>query len=257
MTFSPARPSCIRRQSYKVHGHTFHTILVEKGTFTMGSDNSKYYDENPAHQVTITADFELSEYPVTQALWQAVMGVEWQETRFKGADRPVECVSWDDAQGFLVQLNKWYRDSGQAAGRLGVFCLPTEAQWEYAARGGLYGKSLSFEYAGGNRMKEVGWYSGNSHDETRPVGRKQPNVLGLYDMSGNVWEWCQDWKGSYSSGSVTDPVGPNSGSFRVYRGGSWDDYADGCRVAYRSDDLPGYRLDYLGFRLAFVPQSGG
>jgi sulfatase modifying factor 1 len=257
MTFSPARPSCIRRQSYKVHGHTFHTILVEKGTFTMGSDNSEYNFEKPAHQVTITADFELSEYPVTQALWQAVMGAEWQETYFKGADRPVENISWDDAQGFLVEMNKWYRDSGQAAGRPGVFCLPTEAQWEYAARGGRYGKSLSFEYAGSNRLEEVGWYRGNSHGETRPVGRKQPNVLGLYDMSGNVWEWCQDWYGSYSSGSVTDPVGPNSGSDRVCRGGSWSFSGGYCRVAGRYYDPPGDRDGSLGFRLAFVPQSGG
>jgi len=258
MTFSPSRPSCIRRHRYEVHGHAFNTIVVERGSFVMGDNGMDW--ASPAHQVTITSDFELSEYLVTQALWQAVMGAEWQETYFKGADRPIECVSWDDAQEFLVEMNKWYWDSGQAAGRPGVFCLPTEAQWEYAARGGRYGKSLSFEYAGGSRVEEVGWYDGNSHGETRPVGRKQPNVLGLYDMSGNVWEWCEDdWHGNYQGAPADERawVDEPRGSIRVCRGGSWLSSADFCRVAYRYYPHPDYRFNYLGFRPAFVPQSGG
>jgi formylglycine-generating enzyme required for sulfatase activity len=185
------------------------------------------------------------------------MGAEWERTAFKGADRPVERVRWDDAQDFFQKLNEWYRGSeGGYENHPGHFCLPTEAQWEYAAWGGRYGYFFVYPFSGSNRLEEVGWYEENSHWETKPVGRKLPNALGLYDMSGNVFEWCADWYGDYSAEPQTDPAGPDSGSLRVCRGGSWDFSAGICRVADRGSAEPDFRDDRLGFRAAFVPQSG-
>jgi formylglycine-generating enzyme required for sulfatase activity len=262
MTFPPPLPSFLLRRTYIINGHTFHTVLVEKGSFGMGDDEYGGYilKPVPAHTVTVATDFELCEYPVTQALWAAVMGEEWPETRFKGPDRPVEMVSWDDAQHFFEVLNGCYAGSEAYRDRPGRFCLPTEAQWEYAARGGRYGKYFNYVYSGGKRLEELGWYWENSHGETQPVGRKLPNALGLYDMSGNVLEWCEDdWHGNYESapddGSAW--VDTPRGSSRVCRGGSWGYGADDCRVAYRYDRHPGSRGSRLGFRAAFVPQSGG
>lgn len=216
-------------------------VLVEGGTFTMGATpeqgSDAYDDEEPAHKVTLDS-FYIGKFPVTQRLWKAVMGSN--PSYFKGGDLPVECVSWDDVQTFLRKLNA-------ATGK--PYRLPTEAEWEYAARGG--NKSQGYKYAGSNDPDLVAWYSGNNDDETtHEVGTRFPNELGIYDMSGNVLEWCQDWSGSYSSSPQTNPKGPNSGSNRVYRGGSWFDDAGYCRVSIRFDGTPGHRDNDLGFRLA-------
>jgi formylglycine-generating enzyme required for sulfatase activity len=216
-------------------------IRVEGGSFMMGSpdnDSEAWNKEKPQHRVTLS-DYYIGETQVTQALWKAVMGDN--PSRWKGDSLPVEEVSWDDCQDFIKQLNKM---TGK------TFRLPTEAEWEYAARGGR--KSQGFKYAGGNGLDKVAWYRENSGMKTHPVKQKSANELGLYDMSGNVWEWCQDWYGDYSSSVQTNPSGPSSGSFRVIRGGSWYFNARRCRVAGRSHSSPGLRSYYFGFRLALV-----
>ena len=214
-------------------------VRVEGGTFTMGATSEQGSDadsdEKPAHQVTLSS-FNIGKYEVTQEEWQAVMGSN--PSGFKGVKHPVENVSWNDCQEFIRKLNSM---TGKH------FRLPTEAEWEYAARGG--NKSRGYKYAGSNDHGSVAWYDGNSGSKTHDVGQKQPNELGLYDMSGNVWEWCQDWKGSYSSGSQTNPTGPSSGSYRVIRGGSWRSSAGYCRVALRSYYTPDNRYIALGLRL--------
>jgi formylglycine-generating enzyme required for sulfatase activity len=220
-------------------GTSFDLIFVEGCTFTMGNDASRYDDEKPAHPVTVP-DFYLGRYPVTQGLWQAVMGEN--PSYFKGMNRPVEQVSWDDTQVFLEKLN-------ELTGK--TYRLPSEAEWDYAARGG--NQSKGFVYAGSNKLKEVGWYYQNSHGETKPVGMKFPNELGLYDMSGNVWEWCADvwhdnYKGAPKDGSAWLEGGEQN--WRVVRGGSWLYYDFYCRVSYRNDYLADFRFNYIGFRFA-------
>jgi formylglycine-generating enzyme required for sulfatase activity len=213
-------------------------VLVQGGTFQMGEKGVA----EPVHAVTLS-DFEIGKYPVTQKLWQEIMGAN--PSHFKGCDDcPVEKVSWDDVQEFLKKLNTRYPGK--------TYRLPTEAEWEYAARGGSLSKG--FVYAGSNDLKEVGWFDENSDYKTHPVGGKKANELGLHDMSGNVWEWCADWYGTYSSGSQTNPTGPTTGSYRVGRGGSWYSYARYCRVSYRGYYAPGGRYFYLGFRLVSSPQ---
>ena len=224
-----------------VNGVSFKMIGVQGGTFTMGATAEQGSDadsnEKPAHQVTLSS-FSIGETEVTQELWQAVMGTN--PSSFKGPRRPVETVSWDDCQDFIRRLN-------QLTGR--NFRLPTEAEWEYAARGGR--KSNGYQYAGGSSVADVAWYTDNSSSATHDVATKRANELGLYDMSGNVYEWCQDWYGSYSSGSQTNPKGPSSGSYRVLRGDSWSNFAWLCRVSYRSSYAPSIRDNRLGVRLAF------
>ena len=216
-------------------------VYVSGSTFTMGGTSEQgsdaYDDEKPTHSVTLSS-YYICKYEVTQALWRAVMGNN--PSNFKGDNLPVECVSWDDCQTFINRLNSY-------TGR--NFRLPTEAEWEFAARGGNY--SRHYKYSGSNYISDVAWYDGNSSNRTHPVGTKQANELGLYDMSGNVWEWCSDWYGSYSSYSQNDPTGPNSGSDRVGRGGSWYYGARGCRSSYRDCSTPGDRYDDLGLRLVF------
>ena len=180
------------RQTFKNNPLTFKMIAIQGGTFDMGSDDNEASDyEKPVHKVTLS-DYWLGEYPVTQAVWAYVMqGTDMADTaHFKGANRPVEQVSWDDiVEHFLPKLNaltKGVRPAGTE------YRLPTEAQWEYAAKGGKYWKTYPVKYSGGDKLNEVGWYRENSHDETKPVGLKTPNLLGLYDMSGNVYEWCED-----------------------------------------------------------------
>jgi formylglycine-generating enzyme required for sulfatase activity len=219
----------------------------------MGGEDSEASDrEKPVHEVTITQDYELGIHPVTQGLWRAVMGSDWPKLAFVGDERPMERVSWEDvcgSGGFLEKLND--RLQGSPAGSSeGRFALPTEAQWEYAARGGRYHAHAGHLYAGSSRLEEVGWYRDNSGQETQAVGHKQANVLGLCDMSGNVWEWCGDWYGDYPADALTDPKGPATGDYRVLRGGSGFNYAGGCRVSYRYCDTPSSRSDYLGFRVA-------
>ena len=228
-------------ETFTVNGVSFNMVRVDGGTFTMGAtseqDSDAAKDEKPAHQVTLST-YSIGETEVTQALWKAVMGNK--PSKFKGDNLPVELVSWDDCQTFISKLNT-------ATGKR--FRLPTEAEWEYAARGGS--KSRGYKYSGSNTIGDVAWYGSNSGSKTHNVKTKQPNELGLYDMTGNVWEWCQDWYGSYSSDSQTNPTGPSSGSGRVWRGGSWYGYARPCRSSYRCGNSPSHRSDTIGLRLAF------
>ncbi len=222
-------------------GVSFNMVRVEGGMFIMGAnegDEEAWNDEKPAHQVTLS-DYYIGETQVTQALWQAVM--RNNPSLFKGdPNRPVERVSWDDCQEFIKKLNSLTGKS---------FRLPTEAQWEFAARGG--NKSKGYKYAGGDDLDEVAWYGRNSSDKTHPVAQKAANELGLYDMSGNVWEWCQDWYGDYANAQQTNPVGPTMGYIRVDRGGSWNNIARYCRVSYRNDFEPTANMpSNLGLRLA-------
>ena len=197
-----------------VNGVTIKMIYVEGGTFSMGSTNGDS-DERPVHSVTLDS-YYMAETEVTQAQWRAVMGSN--PSSYTGDNRPVECVSWHDAMEFCKKLS-------ELTGK--KYTLPTEAQWEYAARGG--NKSKGYTYSGSNNIYDVAKYdSSGGHNN---VKSKQPNELGLYDMSGNVWEWCLDWYGDYSSSSQTNPTGPESGSSRVLRGGGWGLYASYCRVA--------------------------
>ena len=222
-----------------VNGVSFNMIKVDGGTFTMGATSEQvnpFDDEKPTHQVTLSS-YYIGETEVTQVLWTAVMGNN--PSYFKGDNLPVEQVSWEDCQTFIGKLN------GLTGKR---FRLPTEAEWEYAARGG--NRSNHTQYSGGSMIDDVAWYYGNSGSKTHSVKTKKPNELGLYDMSGNVWEWCQDWKGSYSSNAQTNPTGPDSGSGRVFRGGSWFNGDRNCRSSNRDYGSPGNRLSRLGLRLA-------
>ena len=217
-------------------------VYVQGGTFTMGATSEQVEDadsdEKPAHSVTLDG-YYIGKYEVTQKLWKAVMGNN--PSYFKGDDLPVENVSWNDVQEFLRKLNamtgKRYR-------------LPTEAEWEFAARGG--NSSRGYKYSGSNSIGNVAWYDGNSGSRTHAAGTKSPNELGIYDMSGNVREWCQDWYSSsyYVSSPRNNPRGPNSGSSRVGRGSSWFNNARYCRVSNRNNNTPDYRNINLGFRLA-------
>ena len=220
-------------ETFKVNGVTFNMMCVEGGTFVMGSDASS--NEKPMHQVTIP-DFLIGQTEVTQELWQVVMGNN--PSHFKGAENPVEYVSWSDCQKFIANLN-------QLTGK--KFRLPTEAEWEYAARGGQMSKD--FVFSGSDNVDKVGWYTNNSGAMSHPVKQKLPNELGIYDMSGNVWEWCQDWYGDYSTDTPINPQGPSSGSVRVIRGGSWMNDANDCRVSRRLDLTPAARTSNLGLRL--------
>lgn len=220
----------------KVKGVEYPMVFVEEGTFKMGSDDSEAYSwEKPVHQVTLNS-YCIGKYEVTQELWVAVMGSN--PSNFKGARRPVEQVSWDDCQEFIRKLNSLTGKN---------FKLPTEAQWEYAARGGK--KSSGYKYSGSNTIGDVAWYTDNSGKKTHDVGTKIPNELGLYDMAGNVWEWCSDWYGDYSSSSQTNPSGSSSGSYRVSRGGCWNCVPGSCRLSDRSSYSPDDSFDILGFRL--------
>ena len=227
---------------------SFMMIPVEGGTFTMGATDEQGSDgndrERPVHQVTLST-FYIGQTEVTQALWQEVMGEN--PSYFKGGTLPVENVSWEDCRLFIAALN-------DVTGR--TFRLPTEAEWEFAARGG--NESGGYKYSGSDLIDGVAWYSGNDswmmrgtdYYGTHPVATRNPNELGLNDMSGNVHEWCQDWFGRYSSDDQVDPTGPASGTGRVYRGGSW--YFDEwfCRVSFRNSVAPTYRSYGIGLRLA-------
>ena len=243
-------------------------VKVEGGTFTMGATSEQGSDYNsdelPTHQVTLS-DYCIGKYEVTQQLWEYVMSYSgtcadgssmsaYASDVWLGSDPsssygvgdyyPAYYVSYYDIVDiFLPRLNK-------ITGR--TYRLPTEAEWEFAARGGK--QSKGYKYSGSDNIGVVAWYTGNSDDESHQVGTKQPNELGIYDMSGNVWEWCGDWYGSYSSSAQTNPTGPSSGSGRVLRGGSWNYNARRCRVSYRGDDDPSCRLsNHYGFRVVLVP----
>lgn len=214
-------------QTISFKGVSFKMIRVDGGTFTMGATSELGSEvdsgEKPTHKVTIST-YYIGETEVTQALWKAVMGSN--PSHFKGANHPVECVSWDDCKTFIKKLNS-------ITGR--NFRLPTEAEWEFAARGG--NKSNGYKYSGSNTLDNVAWYCDNSGRETHNVKTKSPNELGIYDMSGNVYEWCEDL---YDS----------SESDRVYRGGCWCFFEGDCRVSYRDNDRPNDRYFTIGLRLA-------
>ena len=228
-------------RTFTVNGVTFEMIPVEGGTFRMGAttstDSDAGSDESPIHSV-ILSNYSIGKYEVTQALWQAVMGSN--PSNFKGDNLPVEQVSWHDCQTFISKLNQL---TGQH------FRLPTEAEWEYAARGG--NRSQGYKYSGSNTIGDVAWYNSNSNSKTHAVGTKKPNELGIYDMSGNVGEWCSDWyKGKYDTNAQTNPQGPSAGQDRVGRGGIWCGIAWGCRSTCRYCLPLGSREYDLGLRLA-------
>ena len=227
-------------ETFTVKGVSFEMIWVEGGTFIMGAsdDDTHAADrDKPAHQVTLGSYF-IGKTEVTQALWQVVMGKNPSEFK-KNLQNPVEKVSWKDCQKFVKKLNELTGKN---------FRLPTEAEWEYAARGGKW--SSGYIYFGSNKLDDVAWYKSNSAGTTHPVAQKSPNELGIYDMSGNVMEWCQDRFGSYSGELQTNPQGPSSGSERVFRGGSWlliDWY---FKVSHRASTDPSTTRNDIGLRLA-------
>ena len=230
-------------------------VYVQGGTFEMGSNDGDN-DEQPFHTVTLN-DFYIKRYEVTQSEWGMIMGNN--PSHFNGDNLPVEQITWFDAVQFcnklseLERLTKFYAINGtdvtmnwDADG----YRLPTEAEWEYAARGG--NQSHGYTYSGSNKLDDVAWYWDNSGSSTHEVGTKQPNELGIYDMSGNVWEWCNDWYSSsyYSQSPNDNPHGPSSGSIRIRRGGYWANVPSNCRVADRAGDAPNSSHNYLGFRIA-------
>lgn len=236
---APQRNSSTTGLSAEIKKLINNMVYVSGGTFTMGATSEQGSDadgdEKPTHSVTLSS-YYICKYEVTQALWRAVMGSN--PSRFKGDNLPVEQVSWNDCQIFINRLNSY-------TGR--NFRLPTEAEWEFAARGGNH--SRRYKYSGSNYIGDVAWYYRNSDNRTHPIGTKQANELGLYDMSGNVWEWCSDWYGSYSSYSQNDPTGPNSGSNRVLRGGGRRNGAWNCRSSRRFSNSPGISDCSFGLRL--------
>ena len=223
-----------------VNGIKYNMVWVEGGTFLMGATSEQGSDakdyEKPVHSVTLSG-YYIGKTEVTQSLWKAVMGSN--PSRFKGDNLPVENVSWDDCQEFIGKLNSM---TGQN------FRLPTEAEWEFACRGG--NNSRGYKYSGSNYIDNVAWYYGNSGEKTLPVATKSPNELGIYDMSGNVWEWCSDWYGDYSSSAQTNPKGPYDGSYRVSRGGGWNFDASHCRSSFRFSLILTMQYIYPGLRLA-------
>lgn len=228
-----------------VGGVTFKMIPVAHGTFQMGL-SADGGNETPIHSVTLTKDYYIGETEVTQGLWYAVMGQKptsdgssWSSSYGLGDNYPAYYISYEDCEQFLTKLNQM---TGQN------FRFPTEAEWEFAAKGG--NKSKGYTYAGSNVIGNVAWYKGNSGSSTHVVKTKAANELGLYDMNGNVWEWCYDWFGSYSSSAQTDPTGPTFFANRVMRGGSLVFSATYCRCAYRNGDAPSSAYFDSGLRLA-------
>ena len=234
-----------KNKVFTINGVDFTMVAVEGGTFEMGGKRHWYEFLRDDIKHTVTLDnYYIGETEVTQALWQAVMGSN--PSRFTGdLQRPVERVSYNDCKEFINKLNSLLANQ-LPNGR--KFRFPTEAQWEYAARGG--NRSRGYQYSGSNNIGDVAWCYGNSGNTTHPVKQKQANELGLYDMSGNVWEWCYDLYGGYSSTPQANPEGPSRGSFRVLRGGCWRTGERDCRVANRDGGFPGNRHRHLGLRLA-------
>ena len=233
----PISPTCV-----------FEMIFIKGRSFEMGSNDLTDW-EKPPHPVTVP-DFHLAQYPVTQALWETIMGSK--PSYFKGANRPVESVSWFDAKKFIAKLNALPDIAKQNSLDEKAYALPTEAQWEYAARGGH--QSKGYKHAGSNKLKEVGWFRENSHQETKPVGLKTPNECGLFDMCGNVWEWCEDdWHNDYRKAPDNGRAWVEKNrkaARRVVRGGSRSSYINSCLSADRSNYGPDVYNVSIGFRLA-------
>jgi formylglycine-generating enzyme required for sulfatase activity len=226
-----------------VNNVTFTMVYVDGGTFTMGGTTEQGDDcdnnELPIHQVTLNG-FYVGETEVTRALWKAVRG---SNQDYNESDmRPVDFVSWNDCQLFIDKLN-------QLTGK--SFRLPTEAEWEYAARGG--NRKSNFKFSGSNHLDEVAWYASNSDGRTHSVKGKRSNEIGLYDMSGNLCEWCADWHGYYSASPQTNPLGPSAGMYKILRGGSWANGPSYCRVSKRDYASPDFKSSNVGFRLALIP----
>lgn len=228
---------------FTVNGVSFNMVFVEGGSFMMGATQEQETeardDEKPVHHVTLSS-YYIGQFQVTQALWKAVM--KNNPSYFKGNTLPVENMPYDQCNTFIQKLNELTGEH---------FRLPTEAEWEFAARGGRY--SQGFKYSGSNILSDVAWFTENSDDKTHPVGKKQSNELGIYDMSGNVREWCKDWYGSYDNIPKTNPKGPSKGNCHVYRGGNYLLSSDYCRVSSRCDFAP-YESgsDFQGFRLTLT-----
>ena len=254
----PVDPDYTAGADYTVttFGLNMEMVYVEGGSFEMGATAEQGEDargdEYPVRTVKLDS-YHIGKYEVTQGQWEAVMGTSLEEQRAgatydhgivgEGADYPMYYVSWNEAQEFCKRLSK---KTGKK------YVLPTEAQWEYAARGG--NKSKGYKYSGSNDIEEVAWYNYNSDKQTHRVGTKKANELGIYDMSGNVLEWCSDWWAyPYDEDDTDNPQGPVNGSERVARGGSWNHDAIACRVAIRFDAPPGDRYGTLGFRVACLP----
>lgn len=251
----------IHSRTFTVNGESFEMNFVEGGTFTMGGTNEQGDDcennEKPAHEETLSS-FYIGRYEVTQKLWEAVLGSNLNSSYNSNCkDCPVEQVSWKDAQVFITKLSL-------LTGK--TFRLPTEIEWEYAARGG--NRSKGYKYSGSNNIDEVAWYIENYQNSksgkmgtTHPAGMKKPNELGLYDLSGNVWEWCEDWytKEYHHNGKAVHPEWPFKGTprffRRIIRGGSWGGSAKGCRVSYIDYDIENYQDEYGGFRLVLESDS--
>ena len=233
--------SIVSKQVFTANGVSFTMIGVKGGTFSMGCSKSEDSyadpDESPTHLVTLDS-YYIGETEVTQELWEAVMDDNPSEFQYDIL-LPIEFVSWEDCDRFIRRLNNITQKT---------FRFPTEAEWEYAARGGH--KSIPTTFAGSNNISAVGWFNSNSGGMTHPVKSKSPNSLGLYDMSGNLWEWCQDWMGSYSSEPSRNPKGPYSGSSKVLRGGAWNGGPKNCRLSNRDGRTTDYASNRLGLRLA-------
>ena len=228
-------------ETFEVNGIEFNMMRVEGGTFMMGAmegDTRANANEKPAHEVTLTYDYYIGQTEVTQGLWKAVMGSDNNPSTMKGDDLPVNNVLWEDAQEFVYKLSQMTGLS---------FDLPTEAEWQFAARGG--NRSKGYLYAGSDNADDVAWYSSNSGGVTHTVVTKQPNELGIYDMSGNVFEWCSDWLAPYSAEAQVDPKGPMLGEYHVYCGDGWYLGTVHCRSSHRRQTTAGYTEAALGFRV--------
>jgi formylglycine-generating enzyme required for sulfatase activity len=216
-------------------------VLIPAGSFTMGNppDEPNRDTDETQHEVNITKPYYLQTTELTQGQWKKVMGGNPSYYEDCGDDCPVEKVTWDDARKFIKKLNQMEGTN--------KYRLPTEAEWEYACRAGT---ETLYSFDEVDKLGKYAWYWDNSESQTHPVGKKKPNAWGLYDMHGNVYEWCQDWYGDYPSNSVADPKGPDKGEYRVLRGGSWNNIARFLRSAFRNRYFPYYRLNYFGFRVA-------
>ena len=239
-----AKTTQVKDLNFTVKGVNFTMVAVQGGSFTMGATyeqiGDNYEDEEPTHKVTL-GSYYIGKFEVTQELWVALMGEN--PSFYRSEKCPVECVSWNDCQQFIAKLN-------QLTGK--KFRLPTEAEWEFAARGGV--KSREYKYAGSFDIDKVGICGLDWNSGTRPVGSKAPNELGIYDMSGNIYEWCSDWFGRYRAADQENPQGAPSGTSRVMRGGSWFVPSNYARVSNRSGSDPDARFIHIGFRLAMSAQ---